>query len=264
MKCCSNRKNSCFAVKKYALSEKFTILVAENNNNFHIMKRFITLTAMLMFAALGASAQETEKFTIRFEENLAKHIYLYDEWQTGIAEFEKNRNELKVNYNAYFQRVQYVDKNDIYAYDIVSTSPLLYVTIGEDKWVNDGKKHYRVVREKDGVYLAEAITLHTVDKAMDAGYGATSSTSAISSTNSMFNMNSGFMDLRQVSTMELTMERRTNYVVGKDGDFNSLSTKNLGKVYPDKKNEIRDFVKAEKLDLNVREDAIKLFEYITQ
>lgn len=228
------------------------------------MKRLLTLTAMLVLTILSASAQQTEKFTIKFEEPLSKYLYLYNDWQTGIAEFENNRNELKVNYNAYFQRVQYVDKNDIYAYDIVSTSPLLYVTIGEDKWVNDGKKHYRVVREKDGIYLAEAITLHTVDKAMDAGYGATSSTSAITSTNSMFNMNSGFMDLRQVSTMELTMERRINYVIGKDGDFNSLSTKNLNKAFPDKKNEIRDFVKKEKIDFNVREDAIRIFEFLTE
>lgn len=228
------------------------------------MKRFLTLTAMLVFSILSASAQEPEKFTIRFEENLAKYLYLYDDWQTGIAEFENNRNELKVNYNAYFQRVQYVDKNDIYAYDIVSTSPLLYVTIGEDKWVNDGKKHYRVIREQDGIYLAEAITVHTIDKAMDAGYGATSSTSAISSTNAMFNMNSGFMDLRQVSTMELSMERRTNYVIGKDGDFNSLSTKNLTKAFPEKKNELRDFVKKEKIDFNVREDAIRVFEFLCE
>ena len=77
-------------------------------------------------------------------------------------------------------------------------------------------------------------------------------------------MNAGFMDLRQVSTIELTMERRTNYVIGLNNDFESLSTKNLGKLLPDKKSAIRDFVKKEKIDFTVREDAIRVFEFITQ
>lgn len=228
------------------------------------MKRLFTLSAALLFTILGASAQEAEKFIIRIDDRLSDHIFLYDEWQEGVAEFEQNRNTITANYNAYFQRVQYTDKNEIYAYDVASTSPLLYVTIGEDKWVNDGKKHYRVVREEGGLILAEAISLHTVDQAKDAGYGATSSTAAITTNNAMFEMNSGFIDLRQVSTIELTMERRTTYMIGFNGDFNSLSAKNLGKLLPDKKNDIRDYVKKEKLDLGVREDAIRLFEYINQ
>ncbi|MBR6813275.1 MAG: hypothetical protein IKM50_01870 [Tidjanibacter sp.] len=228
------------------------------------MKRILTLAATMLLTILGATAQQTEKFVIHIEEPLSKYLFLYDEWQEGVAEFEKNRNTITANYNAYFQRVQYTDKNEIYAYDVQSTSPLLYITIGEDKWVNDGKKHYRVVREEGGLILAEAISLHTVDQAKDAGYGATSSTSAISTNNAMFNMNAGFMDLRQVSTIELTMERRTNYVIGLNNDFESLSTKNLGKLLPDKKSAIRDFVKKEKIDFTVREDAIRVFEFITQ
>lgn len=228
------------------------------------MKKIISLGFLILFTAIGVSAQESEKFIIRIDDPISDHIFLYDEWQEGVAEFEQNRNTITANYNAYFQRVQYTDKNEIYAYDVVSTTPLLYVTIGEDKWVNDGKKHYRVVAEKGGLTLAEAISLHTVDQAKDAGYGATSSTAAITTNNAMFEMNSGFIDLRQVSTIELTMERRTTYMIGFNGDFNPLSAKNLGKLLPDKKNDIRDYVKKEKLDLGVREDAIRLFEYIMQ
>ena len=127
------------------------------------MKRILTLAATMLLTILGATAQQTEKFVIHIEEPLSKYLFLYDEWQEGVAEFEKNRNTITANYNAYFQRVQYTDKNEIYAYDVQSTSPLLYITIGEDKWVNDGKKHYRVVREEGGLILAEAISLHTVD-----------------------------------------------------------------------------------------------------
>ncbi len=229
------------------------------------MKRFFSIGMALFVTMLTAHGQEAEKLTIKINDRLSDHIYLYDGFQDGVAEFQSNRNELRLNYNAYFQRVQFADKNDIYAYDVVGTSPLEFMTIGEDKWVPGKNKHYRVVVEKGGLILAEAITFHITNQAKDSGYGGTSSTAAISSNDALFQMNNqGHFDLRQVSTVELSAERRISYVVGLSGDFNTLNSKNLQKLFPDRKNDIKDYVKAEKIDFSKREDAIRIFEYLTE
>ncbi len=220
---------------------------------------------MALFVAMQTTnGQEPEKFTIKINDILSDYVFLYDGFQDGVVEFQMNRNELRLNYNSYFQRIQFTDKNDIYAYDVTGVSPMLYATIGEDKWVPGKNKHYRVVMEKGDVILAEAITLHITNQAKDSGYGGTSSTAAITSNDALFQMNNmGHFDLRQVSTIELSAERRISYVVGRVGDFNTLNSKNLQKLFPDRKNDVKDFVKAEKIDFSDREDAIRIFEYLT-
>ena len=220
----------------------------------NILKRFyipLILLALLFGTNIQLNAQEKQ-------ENGPIH-YVFPTFIEGTVIVKSGKKlEFLLNYNKITQEMvidfneQKVSLNKIETVDTAIIQNRIFVPVDE--------VFYEIaLNAKIPLYIQHKVKASKTGKA--AGYGTTSQTGAISS--SEYSKPSSYYDL-ELSDDYLTTEV-TSFWVEKEGSmFNFRTKKQFLKIFDDHGGQLKTFIKKNKIDFNDRGNLVKLLEYCNQ
>jgi hypothetical protein len=227
--------------------------------------KFLVTMLLLHFAVLS-SAQEERKFTVRegmtISETLPDSaIYLYPHFVKGIVIFNTGKQiDVVMNYNLILGKIQFIRN----AKDTLAVSNPQDVKIfiaGSDRYMFDDV-YYRILIATPKILLACHEYTKTLEVRKETGYGLASPTTAVDSYSFITAAdNSGLYKLR--ASAETIYSITTDYYFGTErNEFSFATQKNLLKMYPGKAEEIKKYIKENKLNFKKRPDLEKLVGFI--
>jgi hypothetical protein len=228
------------------------------------MKRiFLIILAILSFGVI-ISAQNYKPVTVlagmrvidcfpiserfKYPEFLPGHILL----KSGVY------SDCLLNYNILGAEIQFLRGKDTLA--IASKKDIRYVSVGTDTfYVDKGSFFGQVNGLKVKLYIKEYMKLKESQK--QDSYGTTSAGSA-STSYSSFSAPGNFYKL--TANTDMVFQRTLEYYISdREGGYASCSKKNVLQIYPDKKDEIKSFLKSSGISFDNYDDLIKLCEFLS-
>lgn len=193
--------------------------------------------------------------------NVVKLIqYTFDAFVPGTVKMKSGETyQQNLNYNIITNEMVFEDNGKYTA--IADPANVDTVYINDRKFIPLNNKFYEVLVGGNLPLLYES-TASVTEPGVSTGYGGTTTTSAASSYQSL---------LRDGSAYNLKLPEGYNVIpkhefyIMKSGKLEKAgSEKRLAKLFPDKKDQIRDFVKNNKTDFSKREDVAELVKQIEQ
>lgn len=225
------------------------------------MKKFSYLQPILCFSLLIANdnhlayAQEEGYLRLRRFQDVSqvpwkKEIYLFPDFQKGNITFAtgfKLNNSLDLNYNIYYERVEFIrDTGDTLG--IEALKDLKLVEIGNHIFYHDYKSGYYQVLTKSPVSLAVKPRIILVKTEGNCGAVSLSleSRGAVMDCDRLYIKNDAyfFIDVNQ--------------------RIWKASPSSVFKLFPEHKDSIRQYVKENSVDFTLQQDLIDLLEYCNQ
>jgi len=187
-------------------------------------------------------------------------IYKYPKFKSGKVSFQSGSTMVALlNYNILLSEMHFMQPpKDTLA--ISNPAYIKFISIeGDTFYFNDGYLLYTAQNSKIKLYQKQYIKVDDVRKS--AGYGTTSSTSAITTLGNLGGGSSHFTH-NLVSQEELVLSKRLDFYFSDSlNKFYPFIKKNILKVYSEDKQKIGEFVKTNKIDFEKGEDAMKLFDF---
>ena len=210
----------------------------------------LSLFFSLFFVSLELQAQED-------------NVYIFDEFKNGKAVYKKGAVVYaKLNYDPLNQRMLFLSPSDNTLLEIVNPSDISYINI-EGRMFEQikGNLFYERINYNNFIFYIQW-RYKAVSEGKPSGYGTTSTTSAITSV-SVIN--------KEGRTIPLNVSEKFNY---KPDNFYYIKINNtqkrfsspdsLAKLFKVHKEEIKKYIKENKLDFDNPEDIKSAVEYCSQ
>lgn len=184
--------------------------------------------------------------------------YVFDAFTPGTIKMKSGETyKQNLNYNIITNEMIF-DNNGKYA-AIDSPENVDTVYIGDRKFVPLNKKFYEVLATGP-MPLLEQFTATVSEPGTSIGYGSTTNAGAASSYQSLIR-DGGAYGLKLPDGY--TVIPKNDFFILKDGNLERAgSQKQLSKIFPDKKDKIKDFVKKNNTNFSKREDMAALVKEI--
>src|SRR6185312_2121442 len=184
--------------------------------------------------------------------------YVFDAFTPGTITMKSGETyKQSLNYNIVTNEMIF-DNNGKYA-AIDSPENVDTVYIGDRKFVPLNKKFYEVL-STGPMPLLEQFTATVSEPGTSIGYGSTTNAGAASSYQSLIR-DGGAYGLKLPDGY--TVIPKNDFFILKDGNLERAgSQKQLSKIFPDKKDKIKDFVKKNNTNFSKREDMAALVKEI--
>ena len=241
-------------------------MVSVKSTGCFFLVDFLLLAFLIILIQGEAYCQETRDFTVRAGESVTdvlspKEIFLYPDFTKGKA---VNRNGTSIeglfNYNIINGEIQFIgSRKDTLA---VSNPGLVsYFTIAADTFYFN-KGYYRKLSGNKYFMLAAMQYTKLADVRKEGPYGTTTSTSAVDSYSTLISDNhAGIYKLRV--NVETIFSMRCDYYFGNPEDgFVPAKKNSLLKMFPERENNIKQYLKNESIRFNNKDDLIKLMKFI--
>ncbi len=220
------------------------------------------LTALLLiFHCMPAFMQES--ITVKAGTKIIDYFppaerYRYPGFVSGKAVFRDGTfTTAQFNYNILYGEMQFIQSHD--TLEIANAESLRLVILAADTFYFD--KGYLEVRYSNGSdKLAVKEYVKLIDTKKMGAYGMTSSTSAISSYNSI-SATSGYYKLT-VSDDLVVKKVKEFYLYTPGSGFQLFRKNNAMQAFPNKKDAIKQYLKINDVDFNSEADLLKLMEYL--
>jgi len=213
------------------------------------MKFFIRVLLIVFCLPLQDSIAQQDNGTA-----ILSH-YIFSEFSNGKILFKSGKVvEQQLNYNALTGEMVFDNGGGNYL-AISDPATVDTVTIQGRQFVPVNKKFYEVLTHSATPLFHEyACTIK--EQGANIGYGMSSTTTASSTLNTLI-QNGGAYNLKLPDGFKV--EATSTYWIFKDGKFQKANNaQQIGRVFPDKKAAIKDWVKKNDTDFSKREDIIKL------
>lgn len=186
-----------------------------------------------------------------------KDRYLYPSFSEGIVMFKDNTYTVALmNYDILYGEIGFIQKRD--TLQIIGKKDILFVALNQDTFYYD-KGFMRQLAGGPQMMLAEHRFVKIVDNQKQGAYGTTSSTSAVSSYNSLPS-SGGYYNL--VVNEDLLLKKVTDfYLFTPENGFQLFRRKNFLDAFAGKEEELKNYMKANPVDYAKREDLIRLTRF---
>jgi hypothetical protein len=227
------------------------------------MKRiFLIILATLSFGAV-VNAQKYEPIIVRAGMRVADFFpfserFKYKEFTPGRIQLKSGAySDVKLNYNVLGAEMQYLKGKDTLA---IANKDIRFVTVGTDTFCYDKGYYFEMVKNgKVKVFLKQFIKLKEAQK--QDSYGTTSAGSATTQVSS-FDSPGNYYKL--TANTDMVFQRTLEYyIANSNGGFESFSRKNVFQIFPDKKDEIKAYIKSAGISFDNPDDLLKLSEFLS-
>jgi hypothetical protein len=216
---------------------------------------------MILLFSSDLSAQENKTIIVKAGTKLIdyfplKERYRYKEFIPGQVVFKNGKtNNLKLNLNILFGEIEFIqDADTLY---IAKKKEIRFV-IAQDTFFYDNGYIEIISGGQMKVGLKQYIKLKDVLK--KGAYGTTSRSTAIGTYNSMA---AGGMSYDLVPNEDLELQKTLEYYLSDiSGVFILFTRKNVIKLFPEKSDNIKAYIKSEKVDFDSRDDLLRFADYL--
>lgn len=233
------------------------------------MYRLLFLVWVCLYGGHVSFAQTNEKFRVKSDEAIEKAIpahqrYRYEHFRQGEITFHGDKKaSALLNYNLLLEEMQFVN----FTKDTLSLADehlIKYIRIGQNQFYYDERDGFV---EKLVDYPLVKLAVHqkfiTINTEKMGAYGQSSAVSSIKNYNSIATTNGQRQNLVLKGDVVLAIES-TFYVVDQNDRIYKANKSALRKIFPEQKQAIQEYMKAESIDMDSEEDLRKLLQYCSE
>lgn len=213
------------------------------------MKKPLALICFSLLFSFFANAQSTSA-------NEAPNYFLFEKFVDGTVLMKSGARENAVlNYNTEDQTVLFQDKGKNLILTDLPTVDTIYMQ--DKKFVPVGEKVYEVVsgNEESGVLASFVGKKQPLAATVDHNGNSKKALGVVDNTVSSIYVNRNFQGLYSIQISK-------NYFVRKKYKLYRANTeKQIAKIYPDKENDIKNYVSQNNIDISKESDLLKLIAY---
>lgn len=214
-------------------------------------------------------AQNNERFRVGSDEEIEKAIptnerYRYEHFRQGTVNFHNGtKASARLNYNLLLEEIQFIDiTGDTLA--LADEHLVKQISIGDEKFYYDEQSGFvEAIADYSPVKLAVHQKFTTINAEKMGAYEQSSAVSSIKTYKSYTTGNGQRQSLQLKGDVVLAIES-TFYLVDQNNRTYKANNAALKKIFPDKKNTIRNYIKNEDIDFNSEEDLRKLLQYCSE
>ncbi|MDQ6902470.1 MAG: hypothetical protein M3139_05590 [Bacteroidota bacterium] len=184
--------------------------------------------------------------------------YVFEQFNPGTVKLKSGKSyKQNLNYNTITNEMVFVDNGKFVA--IASPESVDTIYISDRKFIPLNNKFYEVLVTGPMPLLAE-LTATVSEEGTSIGYGSTTTTSATSSYQSLIR-DGGAYGLKLPDGFKVTPKQE--FYILKDDKLERISNeRQLAKIFPDKKDVIKDFVKKTNTNFSKSEDVAALVKQL--
>lgn len=228
------------------------------------MKNKIPILLIFLFSPFLIKAQVTEKLPQNWTPVLYPSSgekpshYLLPAFEKALLKMNGGKiNEALINYNTITEEIVFDQNGTKMAHS--NPQDVDTIILNNIKFVRVGKAFYELAFDAPkALFIQYKRKLTPVGKPV--GYGATSQTTSAVSVSSL--VSSGKIYDMKISSDYEVLDNSVCWIRDKDIWHNFNNERQLLKIYPEKVNQLKSYIKTESLNVKVREDLIKLFTYL--
>ena len=224
----------------------------------------IRVLILLIFVVITTAtlAQKNEAITVKAGSSLLEYVdpseqYLYPDFLMGKAYMKTGiYSQRKFNYNYLNGELEFISKSDTMG--IGNKKDVALVVVDQDTFYFD---HGYILQIRNGsvkIGIKDQYELKEIEK--KDPYGISSPGSASTSYSALPTRIDYY---KLTANQDLIYKRsRIYYISRKKGEFFLFNKGNLNQLFPDKKKQIKSFLKLNKIKFDNREDLFELAGYI--
>ncbi|MFT3703491.1 MAG: hypothetical protein QM802_14035 [Agriterribacter sp.] len=224
------------------------------------------LKFLLLLAAVHAQAQSTKTYPVHAGESPDMALpqeakYFFPAFTEGTVFMKDGTSSIqRLNYSKLLDEMQFLT---VTGDTLAIANPDLVKNIVIDSSVFYFHKGYlRKIVQENKYTLAARELLMQIQQGKEIGYGASTSTGSITNY-SRITSNEGKQYLLTMKRDVLFTTARAYFIGDQYNHFNRADKKGFADMFPRKKDEIAEYIKNEKLNLNNAGDLEKLFRFCT-
>lgn len=220
----------------------------------------ISFLAFMLLSLQSAIAQESNTLRTNQLKNTLPG-FLNQKYEVGSVYFKDGSvvNAL-LNFNRLTNQVYFISKNNE-TMVLANPEKVYMVSIAKDTLFIDGTIVFRKISEYGAApNLFARQEIKYVGKENVGPYG---SYSEVSTVNAASTYSTDDQITKYLNLDENSLYKVTNFYYLNDGanNFYPVKKKHLKKIFPQHEKEINDFIKTEKIDLDKKDDLMKLLQY---
>ena len=210
--------------------------------------KIILVALFILTATLAGRAQKT---------NNSPH-YLFDEFHKGTVLLKGGKTqEAKMNYNVVTEEMIYIHNARMLALDMPGAIDTIF--LNERKFIPYEKKFYELVYN-GAIPLFVQHKKHLSPAGKPSGYGGTTQTSAVTSIKNL-SSTGGIYELKLPE--DLLVSDATLFWLRVNDEWHSfVNEKQMMRVFPDKKEEIKNIIRNEDIEIKDPQKLIRLMRFI--
>jgi hypothetical protein len=226
------------------------------------MKTTILTVCSAVILNLGLSAQN-ETIVVKAGTKAMDYFpvserYRYPQFDTGQIVFRSGRtNSLMLNYNTATGEVEFIKSPDTLAIANSWKKEIRYVVMQDTFYYDKG---YIEIISGGHIKLGLKAYVRFKDILKKGAMGTTARASSVDTYNSMYSSGNLY---KLIPNEDIELERTNEYYLyTPDAGFTLLLRKNILKLFPDKDNEIKTYLKSHKVRFFSRDDLIGLTDFL--
>ena len=224
------------------------------------MKRFLLLL-ILLTSSLTLSAQQTRE--LREGEDQTKVLYKYPGFVAGQVILNNGtRTQGLLNYNLYTKTIQFKNEDGT-VMDIADPTQVAYVDMVDRRFVWRGNNWFEILGDFGDMSIACVSYLTAKNEARSSGdYGGQSIASGSHRVRNYDAATGQFV----LSTDQLFLfeEHYEYYIVRKNKFYRTHTVKSIVKPFSNNKDEVKEYITANKLDTNNLDDLKTLLKHAVE
>ena len=225
------------------------------------MQKVIIFLYLILLSFFSYS-QDNKPITVKKGTSLLDYFppserYLYPDFTAGNVIYKTNTyTGIRLNYNYLTGEIEFLKNRDTLT--IIDKKNLELITVAGDSLYYDNGYILLIKNRHPKIGVKETIKFK--DYMKKDGMGSASSAGSISSYSSI---PSGGQ-LQKLEADQDLIFRRTKvfYILSADGDFVLFIKKNVLKLFPKNKDQIKSFLKSNKIKFDSEEDLLKLADFL--
>jgi hypothetical protein len=226
------------------------------------MKTTFLMLSLLLFINIHLAAQKDETVSVkagtRVVDNFPVRIrYNYPQFSTGEILFKNGSSSSKrLNYNFLVDEVEFIQSGDTLAF--LKKKDISRIVIEQDTFLYDNGYLKIISGGPVKVGLRQYYKLQEILK--KDGYGTASAASA---TNSYSVLPSDDYYRKQIVDKEMIFQKTREYYLSvSTSDFVLFRKKAVMKLFPEKSDEIQQYLKSNKVDFDSESDLLRLAGFL--
>lgn len=227
------------------------------------MKKATFIIYSMLVISSCLFAQRNETVTVKAGAKLINYFppadrYLFQNFTAGKSVYRNGKSiPGSYNYNFLSGEIEFIQSRDTFY--ITNKKELQYVTIGHDTLQFHDNSFFQVIRSGQiKVYLRQSIKIKEIVK---MGAMGTSNRSAAQDTYTYILTGQQAMELIPNDDLILQMTRDFFYSTP-EVKFVQFSKKNALRVFPEKEDVIKSYLKSNKINFDSKADILKLADFI--
>jgi hypothetical protein len=225
------------------------------------MRRTIFIICLIILVCNGLFAQKYKPVTVKagtsIKENFpVSETYLYNEFTKGKGIFTEGRTiSCLFNLNLLSGEMEFIQSNDTLI--ITKKKEIVSIIVAADTFYYHGAYLQQIQNGPLSVFVKRGLTIKNILK---QGAMGTINRSSASESYNFISLNSRSIDLKSTDDMVLQKMDQYFYSTSRD-EFIQLNKKNILNTFPEKENELKDYIRTNKVRFDSREDLLKLAYY---